>query len=194
MLAAITDQLRDQLKEQGCPLAVVYGPLSLEQTVRSESRVVVEIDTAVDETFSAPICHQYNPRPILQIAVPGLVSIYARSRVAGALRQNHERLARAVLTQVLRAMNEIIRLRGNTWNISGGGFLAPSDLDDDEGRSFPGVVYVLRFTFDRTVYDVDYDGEEPGEYDFQSTAINTTVSLDGSGHAGLPSASTRIST
>lgn len=196
MLAAITYQLRDALKARGVPYPVSYGPERVGQTVLADSHIVVERDRDRGDDVSPPPTSRYNPHLDHVRDIGAICRIYARSTLAGAGPEDHERVADTVADQVLIVLRSIVSARRTAWAVRSAKLLSTAEAEYN-GINWPGCVYELRFAISRGVTVATFVGEIAGETKFGG-AHGTTVatSLDTTGGPGpstdLPSAETRI--
>lgn len=200
MLAAITDQLREALELRGVPtlaIPVVYGPESLGQSTLVQSHIVIERDRAAGDVWNAAHAPMRNPRQIFSRSIGAVCRIFARSSLAGARNQDHERVADMLADQVMIALREIIIARKTLWQVTSSKLLTRDEMAERDLQTWAGVVYEIRFSADRGVLDTDYAGEAAeeatagGTHGFGvSTTLDTSDSA-GAGH-GLPSATTRL--
>lgn len=200
MLAAITDQLREALQEdaRAVPFPVAYGTEHPASGLAVESHIVLFVDRAAGDVFSSPTGLNRNPQHRANVAEGAVCRIYARSTKAGARERDHEALARAVRDQVIVALQVILGARKNgPWLPRTGRFLAAADVAEPTLQAWPGVVYEMKFTVDRSVLDTTYAGESADEATMGGTGgFDTSTTLDTSDSpdpaAGVPSATTRI--
>lgn len=194
MLAAITDQLRDELQTRLVPLSVVYGPERTIQGSTARPHIVVERDRQQGDTFGAAPTHSRNPELVFRRGIGAVVRIFAESTVSGAGQANHERMADKVVNQILLALREIIIARKTDFRIKAARFLTVDELAE-AGLTYPGVVYELRLEVDMGVTDMAYDDEAAGEAEYGDTWTSVSTTLDTSDSpeptTDLPGASTR---
>lgn len=197
MLAAITDQLRDKLSDRGVPYPVVYGPERMRQTPSTTSHITVMRDRAVGDVFAGPKSNAQNPNVIQSLQIGAKCRIYAHSTKSGANVWDHERLADAVLDQVVLALRDIVTPRKNFWTLKTARMVTPAEAGEPDLERWPGVIYELKFSVHRAVLDIDYAGESADEATMGGSgisavdaALDTSDSPDAS--TGLPYATTRL--
>lgn len=152
MIYEVARELETALRDKGVPLPVVYGP----EPTRGDSqreRIVVQ---RTEDDFG-PLRSQWtNPRGKGLAILQGVtIRIYARSPMGGSRIHDHERRAYHVLDRIIVALDKVVRSRKNNVAITAGGIVPPVDVTTDGATQtpWPGVVYELRLTVDRGVFD-----------------------------------------
>jgi hypothetical protein len=199
MLAAITDQLRDKLSDRGVPYKVFYGPERLTPGSLAQSHIVVFRDRAGGDTYLGAQNNQQNPPVVNSQTIRGRIRIFAHSTLTSANVWDHERVADRVADQVVIALRVILVERKNPEKIVSGRLLTSAELGETGQQRWPGVVYEIRFGFNRAIFDVNYADEAAGEATFGSPGIKTVgndMETDTSQtlNPDLPSATTRTGT
>lgn len=96
-------------------------------------------------------------------AIGCVLRIYAKSELVGAAVHDHERLADQLLDRVEVALRKIVAQRRTLHQITSSKLLDEAALSLIGLEQWPGVVYELRFSVDRGVFDTAWDGEaKPG--------------------------------
>lgn len=173
MIYEISREVAAELVTRGCPLPVVYGPERVNAGALTRSRIVFERDRQGGDAVKAPPSRvqrtaTVNSTPtrapiVLARALGVIVRVWASSTVAGAAVQDHEAEAEAAADQVLVALRKAIAVRHTLWGVTSARYLdaaslAAAGIRVDGLESWPGVVYELRLTIDRGVFDSVWSG------------------------------------
>ena len=192
MIAQLFSTLRSAMLAKGVPYAedgMVYGPTAVPLKIGA-TRVVMMRDYDAQETIGPGRARTVNPIMMGVRSVPGVVRIYASSTISGATRGDHETLADAIADQVhVEIYKAILNLKTK------GSFTRAGLVSDETPDGWLGVIYELRFTVDRGVYDTDWLGNAAGQMTMTAkTAVNAPPSATGDAAATktLPQATTRI--
>jgi hypothetical protein len=171
MLYAIAQELDANLRAQGVPFPVVFGPEATASTTAARERIVLEqpIDEKRDSIGPAKATHP-NPRmPLIRLQA-ARVRIFARSSLAGAAWHDHAERAEEVLDHVLAELDFIVRGRKNTLTVGASGFVS---LADAHGSSvWSGAVYEFDLAVDRGIFRRTWAGDAREE-----VVIGTDVTL-----------------
>lgn len=183
MIHEITVSVAAELKKRGVPYAVVYGPERQGTVLQSPTRIVIERDRQAGDGLGPARSVHTNARMHGVRAVGCVARIFAKANVAGAGVQNHEALADLLVDKVFVALDKVIRSNQTLWKTVSGKFLSGDELAARELTTWPGVVYELRFTVDRGVFDTDFAGEAAPQTNVGDVAIasRTTVKVNGVG-------------
>lgn len=177
--------LRTALKAKGVPFECVYGPQQVPDTVGA-TRIEMFRDYESGETLNASRAVHRNPRMVRTRLTPAVVRIFARSTIKGAQRHDHERLADRLADLCLVALHDIAREQRVPMNVQRAGLVADATTD-----GWAGVVYELRLTIERGVFDLTYQGAAANEASLTAASGRTDVDIDGPGAPdGLPGATT----
>jgi len=160
MIHEIGVELQAALRARLCPFVVVDGPERRATTTWGNERVVIEHDEGGD-SYEPSRSQRPNPKHRMTRRMGVKLTIYARSPKAGAREFEHRRRAEHVLDLVLVCMGDVAATRRNAWSQGGGKFVLPADLEKSETPG--GAVYEQLITFDRAVYQQDWNGAIAGE-------------------------------
>jgi len=176
----IHKEVATELKAQGCPLPVVYGPerQGLGAALPA-SRIVFERDRSRGDVAKPGKARTSNPRMVAARAMGAVCRIYAQSTLTGAAGHDHERLADQAVDLVTVALHKVIGRRQTEWAISSAKLLSREELALRGLEVWPGVVYEMRFAVDRGVFDATWAGEAVEELPVADDLIvsKTEVSL-----------------
>jgi hypothetical protein len=157
---ALSQWLDAELKKRKFPFRVKYAPERTDRANASNPVILFMRDAEASEKIEAPKGNQPNPNKRRTRRIPCKIKIYAASTLPGATLPEHEELADYLVDAIVIALDE--------WNSSesGGGiefgemaFLTPDELVDPttgKPESWPGVVFVIRFSIGRGVVKRDY--------------------------------------
>lgn len=150
MIHEIAKELDVLLRAKGVPLRVASGP---ERTTRTGNRegIVLERDRDQGDSFGPVRSQHLNPKAHFVRSTGCLLRIYAQDARSGAGVSDHERRAETVLDRVLVGLRTISVTRKTQITLASGRFAALPDADGSD--TFSGVVYELRFSVDRSVFD-----------------------------------------
>jgi len=177
--------MRSALKAKGVPFEITYGPQQVPDKVGA-TRLEVLRDYQAGDTLDAPRGVHRNPRMVRRRLMSAVVRIFARATVKGAQRHDHERLADQLADMATVALHDIAREQRIPLQVQRGA-MVPDETTD----GWAGVVYELRFTVERGVFDVTFKGAAATEAALTATSGRTDVALDGPGMPdGLPGATT----
>jgi len=190
MLYTITQELKTALAAKGCPVPVVYGPERSGGLIGQ--RIVVERDRQSGDQFTGPRSQQRNPGLVDVRAIGSVLRVYAQSGVAGANVWDHERVADQVIDLVTVALRRIVSARKTLWRIGAAKLLSSDELELRGLKTWPGVVYELRFQIDRGVFDYTWTGDAKPEATMGGTGGVTvtapTVTITGGAGTAVPTA------
>lgn len=206
MLAAIAIQLGEMLADRGVPYPVVYGPERMSHGSATTPHVTVERSRALGDSTRPNKTIRDNPRVVFVRSIGAVCRVYARSTQSGAAPADHERVADAVVDQILVCLRTIAGGRRTIFESRDGRFLSAVDLDERGLQAWAGVVYELPFTIARGVTDGVYAGESALAYGTTPAAAEATaggehgfgvaITLDVGESSGssetLPGATTRV--
>lgn len=185
MMHGIALEVAAELRARGVPFSVVYGPERMGTTVTSATRIVIERDRATGDGIGPARSVHTNPKMRGVRAIGCVARIFGKSNVAGAGGHGHEAVADQLVDALIVALDVVVRRNQTLWAPVSGKFLTAEDLSARGLTTWPGVVYELRFTVDRGVFDRDFAGEAapeasvgPGGVAIQST---TKVTVNGIG-------------
>lgn len=185
MIHEVYSLLAAALRAKGVPFEFRYGPQQVPDKVGG-TRLEMSRDYGADEAI-APGRDMKNPRMAAIRRTPAVIRIFARSTLQGAQRHDHERLADTLADMCLAALPAIVRTAKTTWAKTNAGLVADKTAD-----GWAGVVYEIRFTIDRGVYDTTFAGAAAAE--FTAGAMVTTPDVSGpAANPDLPNATTRLS-
>lgn len=161
MIYEISKELGAKLAAAEVPAPVSYGPERASTTAFNRTRIVVERDRKGGDECLPPVSATKAPNASSRSAAPmvgmrriGCVCrVYAQSTVDGARVQEHERVGDLLMDQVMVALRAIASERKTTLQMSSARLLSAEELEMAKLESWPGVVYELRFSVDRGVYD-----------------------------------------
>ncbi len=158
MIYAISQELATELKAQGCPLPVVYGPERMGATgaALTTSRILIERDRDVGDKPGPGRARNANPRMVAIRAMGAVCRIFAQSTLTGARVQDHERLADLALDKIEVALYKVVTKRSTQWRISSAKLLGADELALRGIEVWTGVVYEMRFSVDRAVNDTTW--------------------------------------
>lgn len=177
--------MRTALKAKGVPFEIVYGPQQVPDKVGA-TRIEVFRDYQTGDTLDAPRGASRNPRQVRRRLMSAVVRIFSRATVKGAQRHDHERLADQLADMATVALTDIAREQRIPLQVQRGA-MVPDETTD----GWAGVVYELRFTVERGVFDRTFQGDAATESTLTATSGRTGVDIDGPGAPdGLPGATT----
>lgn len=189
MLYAISQELGLALKAQGVPFPVVHAlgsePAASVTAGRERVVLVEPIDKRGDQILPPRGTHP-NPMMPARSTDAGILRIYARSSLSGAVGHDHADRARLVRDHVIAELDAIVRGRKNVLAWGAGGL---TTLDDAEGSTvWGGAVYELEFTIDRGVFRRTWAGKAHDEVVIGTDVaiVNTTKVSSALGAAGTP--------
>lgn len=159
MIYEITKELAAELESRGVPLPVVYGPEKNASTAINRSRIVLERDRQNGDQSLGPRSQQKNPALANVRAMGCVLRVFAQSTLAGANVWDHERLADQAIDRIEIALRKVITKRRTAYRITSARLLSAQDLELLDLKTWPGVVYELRFQVDRGVLDTSWQGE-----------------------------------
>lgn len=184
MLYEIHKEIGAELAAKGVPFPVVYGPERGAQRAVS-TRIVIERDRQAGDTFGPPKKATKNP-PMVGIRSVGCVCrILAASTLSGPGVHDHERVADQIVDKLTIALHKVIRRRNTLYAIQAAGLMSADELQLNGLEQWAGVVYQIKFTVDRGVFDTTFAEEKALEMTIGGTggaSIGTTgnVHLEGS--------------
>lgn len=178
MIREICVELQAELRAQGCPLSVVFGPERTAPTTYARERIVIEHDEGGDSFGPARATHK-NPRVRMVRNVGAKLTIYVQSVASGAALFEHRRRAEHVLDLVLVALEKVIVVRKNGWTIKGGKFVVPADMAPSEEQS--GAAYEFTFSFERAVMVQKWNGDVRQEHALGAGEIRSTTRVSAQG-------------
>lgn len=179
--------LRTSLKAKGVPCDIIYGPPQVPLKV-GDTRIEFFRDYATGDSLDAPRGVHRNPRMVRRRLVAVCVRIFARSTKKGAQRHDHEDLADQLADMALVALHDIAREQRIPLQVQRAGF-----AQDETTDGWAGVVYELRFSVERGVFDRTFQGDAATESTLTATSGRTDVDIDGPGAPdGLPGATTGV--
>lgn len=185
MMHSITLEVAAQLRARGVPHAVVYGPERTGTTVTGPVRIVIERDRAAGDGIGPARSVHTNPKMRAVRAIGCVARVFAKSNVAGAGGHDHEAVADQLIDALVVALDVVVRSNQTLWSPVSGKFLTAEDLAARGLTTWPGVVYELRFTVDRGVFDLDFAGEAAPEADVGPGGVGikstTKVTVNGVG-------------
>ena len=160
MLHAIASELTTALAAKGVPFQVYYSDAPQAHGI-SWRRIVLDEDTDGGDGFKPQACQNRNPKSPGTLSVGVVLRVWAESNVHGAMGHNHREMARQVVDLLLVAIDEVCRTRAQPWTWKSGKFLKPEQIDPSlQGmRPASGVVYEIRGSIDRGVFDRTWIGE-----------------------------------
>lgn len=168
MLHMIGRELEAKLVEKNCPYQVVdREPRGT--AITYTPRIVLEHDG--DDKFGDPRGLSTNPKKHYTRTIGAKLTIYGKSLKPGAQEFEHRRVVEQVLDIVLVGMRKVAAERLNRYVLVGGKFIVPEDLAKSEIRA--GAAYELKFTFDRAVSELTWEGEK-----FPEASIGTVQSTN----------------
>lgn len=165
MIYEIFRELGLNLGSRGYPFPLEYGPEAKEKRPPFDTRIVLDHDRKAGDQISGPRSQVTistpagKSRKLLDRAVGCDVRIYAKSSIAGARLPEHERLAEQLADAVLAGLRTVIQARATMWRVASAGFVEKEALGVPELEKWPGVVYEIKFSVDRGVFDLSWTGE-----------------------------------
>ena len=121
--------------------------------------------------------------------------IFAKSNLPGAGVHEHERQADQAADKLTIALHRSVRLRNSEYFVTSIKLLSASDLKFEGLEAWPGVVYEIKFSVERGVFDTNWAGEKAPETVLTADNFgNPTVTITGTtaGNNVMPSATTEI--
>jgi hypothetical protein len=161
MIHEVAKEIGVLLKARGCPIPVVDGPEQTTPTGYARERIVVEHDEDAGDGFSPVKGSFVNPVPRAIRDIGVKVTIYTQHPELGAMPFEHRRRAEHALDMFIVALFEVAAVRRNAFNLTGGKFVQPIDLKTSE--KIGGAVYELKFTIDRGIRQLTWQGEKRPE-------------------------------
>lgn len=183
MIYEIFRELETNLTSRGYPFPLEYGPEAKRKKPPFDTRIVMDHDRESGDSISGPRSQVAistpagRSRKLLDRAVGCLVRIYAKSSSPGARIENHERLAEQLVDAVLAGLRTVIQKRATLWRVTSASFVSKEALEVPELEKWPGVVYELKFSVDRGVFDLTWTGE--GEPTGSITEIDNSTRING---------------
>lgn len=180
MIATITRAVAAAMLARGYPYGVSYGESRFTSTTIGEPRVTIKRDRkSRKDVAHAPLTHAMNPPIRAQRTIACVVRVYARSTLAGAQLEDHERLADKTVDMLIVALQKVVSAPAETSVIGGpttaaigaGGYLSAAELALDGMEAWPGVVYEFALTVERGVRDTTWADEAREE---TTTLIHTS--------------------
>lgn len=184
MLYGIAHRVEAALKARGIPFPVVYGPERTDTTtLGTRTRIVIERDREGGDSVGPARSVHTNPNMRAVRAVGAVARVFAKSERAGAGVQDHEGVADKLVDRLHVALDSIIRSDQTLWAVSSAKLLNANELEQRGLKTWPGVVYEIKFSVDRGVFDTDWTGEAAPEAELGADSISstTTVKLNGVG-------------
>lgn len=177
MLYEISKEVSTELAAQGCPVPVVYGPERQGATgvAITTSRIVFERDRSGGDSSGPGRGRTVNPKMLYTRNVGAVCRVFAQSTESGARVQDHERLADLVWDKVEVALYKVIAKRKDAWRVASSKLLSAEELAMRGLEVWPGVVYEVRFTVSRGVYDTTW-----------TEAAKPEASVSAAGSSGTP--------
>lgn len=190
MLGDIRHRLERTLREERfCPVRVEYGPVSPARVGEMRDVVVVEYDRGAGDSFSEPRTKGGNPVRVFTRSVGMKATIYARATMSGARRQDHEDRAYAIGTQLLVALDQV--LRGGKVDDAGVQILNTQHAWAPGRGSFadlPGesafAVYELPFVVHAGVHAAVFGGDAAPEFTIGADNVASRTNVYGSAGEG----------
>lgn len=174
----IHKEVATELKAQGCPLPVVYGPERQGVgTALGVTRVVIERDRSRGDVPKPGRARTFNPRMVAIRSMGAVCRIYARSTLTGAAGHDHERLADQAVDQITIALYKVVGRRQSEWSVSSAKLLTVEELALRGLEVWPGVVYEMRFAVDRAVFDATWTDEAAEELAVADDLIVSTTKV-----------------
>lgn len=150
-----------------CPIRLVYGPERMTDHAYVDSRVVIERLRGRGGDIMPPRATAKNPRRRFRVGVPGLVTIYAKSGIAGARTHDHEREMDRTVDAVLCGLaHAAAKMRTILHPLSG------EIVDDDDVEQWPGTIFEIEFWLERSVEDRTWEGDAAPEGKIPKFVIN----------------------
>ncbi len=173
------------------PLKVHYGPERMHREGYPENVIVVERDREASDTLGPPRGQQRNPRKLRSRGLQGVAHVYARNSKAGARIGEHEDLCEKFNDALFAAFVKwATSERAEGFTINEHRYLSAAErlalakehapgTEATKIEQWPGVVYRVKFTLPRALFDLDYSGEGLEEADLGGTSNRTDVYLTG---------------
>ena len=153
MLRRIQLALADELRAQGCPVPVVYGPTRTSSTLVG-SRVVVERDRDAGDGLQAPRKTSRNPRMRFIRPLGARIMVFGQSTLDGADTYDHERVVDQVVDLIFVALDKIVRaVEMTAWAVTSSKLLTAEEAELAGITTWPGAIYRIGLTIDRGVYE-----------------------------------------
>lgn len=182
MIYEIFRELESNLMSRGYPFPLEYGPEAKRKKPPFDTRIVLDHDREGGDAISGPRSQVSlatpagRSRKLLDRAVGCVVRVYAKSSAHGARVQDHERLAEKLVDAVLAGLRTVIQARATLWRVTSAGFVTKEALEVPELEKWPGVVYEIKFSVDRGVFDLKWDGEGAPTGSITEVANSTQIS------------------
>lgn len=187
MIHEVFGLLRTSLKAKGVPFECAYGPQQVPDTVGA-TRIEMFRDYQSGDQINAPRGVHRNPRMVRTRVVSAVIRIFAREPVKGAMRHEHERLADRLADLCMVSLHDIAREQRVPLTVTRAGLVSDETTD-----GWAGVVYEIRLTVERGVFDRTYQGAANAEATLTAASVSTSVDVDGPGaNPELPTATTRV--
>lgn len=177
MIHEITVSVAAELKSKGVPFGVVYGPERQVAGISSPTRIVIERDRQAGDGLGPARSVHTNARMRGVRAVGCVARVFAKSNAGGAGVQNHEALADKLVDKLVVALDKVIRANQTLWKPVSGKLLSAEELAARDLTTWPGVVYELRFTVDRGMFDTDFASEAAPEVEVGAVTIASTTKV-----------------
>jgi hypothetical protein len=183
------------LHDKGFPLRVHYGPERTHREGYPDNVVIFERDREASDTLGPARGAQRNPRKLRSRGLQGVVTLHVRNSKASAHIGDHETLCEkfvdALLVALVKwatataaidfAINESRYLSADE-RLAAAGEQLPG-VDATKIEQWPGVVYRIKFTLPRALFDLDYAGDGSPTGTAATQANRTDVYLTGAGSA-----------
>ena len=150
-LSDIRRQINARFDSLGVPVKVVIDPERTESVTYARERIVIEHRGPGTDGFIANRTRQGNPAGIMTRVIGARASIYAQATNTGATKDDHEGRAEAILDELLKALDHVLRGNGALWALGTGGFV--SVADGAKSQTSSGALYELDFSYERAVLD-----------------------------------------
>lgn len=200
LLRQLASDVAANLRAKAFPLShVEYAPLRFENAAAnfltsglSGLALVFNRDKAAGDQISDARGVERNPRKRATMAVGCEAHVIARSPLDGARVEEHEDLCDQCVVQLVVELSKWCTAAcAGTLRISEARYLTSSEVDGSEQLS--GVIYRVRFTFERSISDQNFDGSALAVATFDTVAranIGGRISLDGENFEDIPNADT----
>lgn len=161
MIYSLMRDVETKLRARKFPSAFVYGPERVTRTGYFDHAIVFERDRKATDLISP--CHGWNNNPrkmrVRELCV--MATVYAQSRLDGAMVNEHEKECEQIVDALVIALAEWgVEGKAGELPITEARYLSAEEYTDPAAPAevWPGVVYVVRFRVPRGVSARDYTG------------------------------------
>lgn len=194
MIYEIAKEIATILAGNHVPYSVVYGPERAPLGLASP-RFVIERDRSSAESIVGPRSRARNPVEIVVRQIPCVCRVFAKSTLGGAKGNEHEREADQMVDKAIVAIHRVLRVRNSQYQLPSAQLMSADALKYAGLEQWPGVVYEIKFSVERGVFDTTWTNAAKAEATVGGEGgitFGTTTTASGAGDTNLPGVTTRI--